>query len=247
MTVKHKPYVEYRTPPQSDNFLTGGIDTSAYDRFRQGVSITTVRHEYLVRPKMWSGDTTHHLQRQVFGVSGLYPDGDAYDDVKRQFNQVDVINYITSGALVPVSTEFYGAGDDDGNIEQFDGVIEPLTIRKLVINLDKSERNRVRAYYSLGNYSRWESTDDVFQESAYGPQQGNAFKDFSESVDEFGDVLINGTGPLLRHLQKLTTEDKVLLSPYDDTVFFTKWTSSDVVVDRQHMLQAFLQLAGSSE
>ena len=247
MTVKHKPYVEYTLPPLSDQFLTGGIDTSAYDRFRQGVSITRQRHEYLVRPKMWTGDINHHLQRQVFGVSGLYPDGDAYDDLKIQFNQVDVINYMTSGALIPVSEEFYGAGDDDGNIEQFDGVMEPLTIRKLVINLDKSERNRVRAYYTMGNYSRWESSDDVLQESSYGPQQTSTFKDFTESVDEFGNVLIDGVGPFLKRLQKLTTEDKVLLSPYDDTVFFTKWTSSDVVRDREHMLQAFLQLAGSSE
>jgi hypothetical protein len=248
MTVKHKPYIEHIIHEPTNQYLTGGMDTTSYDEFRQGVSIRTSIHAYdRIMPKMWSGDITHVLQKQVFGVSGMYSDGDAYDDLKIQFSQIDVINYMASGAIIAVSEEFYGAGDDDGNIESYDGVIEPFTLRKLVINLDRTERNRIRAYYSLGNYSRWESVDDVRQEYEYDTQQMNAYKDINELVDEFGNININVTGSALYRSTKLTVEDRRYITPFNDTDVFTKWNNSNIVSNRSHLLSAYLQLQGSTE
>lgn len=106
------------------------MDTRDIDALRQGVSMLTNRHRYAgVQPKIWVGDLSHEHVQLTFGIENLWRGYSAFDDLRRGYNINDIINHITSGSTVPVTTAFASASDDDGEIEMFNGVIEPLDLR----------------------------------------------------------------------------------------------------------------------
>lgn len=250
--VKHPPYIEASEERTEDTPLSGGIDTTAIDCLRQGVSLRNNRHRYCgTQPKIWAGNLQHHLERQVFGVPGLYPDGDAFDDTGKQFEINAVIDHFRSGN-VSVSEAFMGAGDDDGNIESFDGVIEPLEIRRTVLR--PGEFKTVRRFYGQysdgGNYNRRDKADEVRQEIEFGtPISASPFIEQGSVVVSLPGTQINVTGSLLLGAIEPRDELERVKRPFDDARGLTPQVASSLVASgsgREHLIAGFLGLSGST-
>ena len=126
------PFVEAGTVRTVEQPVSGGQDTTAIDKFRQGVNVKTERHRsdgVLLRAST-TRNFNHQIEINLVGQDGIFSndmtpfsDGEKYDPVQ----------YINSrenaAADLPVG---------DGPIG-FDGVIEPFTIRDIV------DRNTVEA------------------------------------------------------------------------------------------------------
>ena len=249
--VKHPPYVEEATERLEETPVSGGIDTTAVDCLRQGVSIRNARHRYCgTQPKIWAGNTSHHLLKQVFGVPGMYPDGDAFDDTGKQFGIEAVIDHFASGS-VSVSEAFMGAGDDDGQIESFDGVIEPFEIRNDVLRPGQTViTKRFRSQFTDGNIARSGGGDQVRQERFCGIHiESSPYLDQGPLTSSFPRIQIDTTGSDLPRLTKPLPEQEKMIAPFDDTRGVTPSLAKSLVVSgsgREHLLPGLIQLSGST-
>jgi hypothetical protein len=112
---------------QEQYSLTGSIDTTLIDGFRQGVEITQAKHFYAGNSvRIHSGEPGHVLRKNFYGVDrnfllqNEFQELEYYDAVKYINNQ-DIITY-------PLVTH----DSDETENYNFNGIIEPLTIRAFV-------------------------------------------------------------------------------------------------------------------
>lgn len=123
----------------SDAVITGTIDTSSVDKFRQGVEITQQKHWADGIVKIHAGETDHILRRNTFGQdapqindeptlgTSWYKDIDYFDPVKYvQAQEFGAYDYITNLTFPIVTSDV-----DQNENYIFNGVIEPLAIRSV--------------------------------------------------------------------------------------------------------------------
>lgn len=228
--LKHPPYIE--TPRvRLVQPTSGSISTDDVDCFRQGISIRTVQHRFCgTQPKIWVGDVSHVLKPQVFGVADLYPEGGSYDDTGRQFNVYDVITYMSGTATLPVSEFFVDAGDDDGSIEEFDGVIEPFDVRNVVIR-----------------QTRISSSHEVKGEFGAGNKDG----EFTSQVDQRHRCRERNISSIsMAFVESMNIHDSVGVdTPYDDSLAMNTSRLTDVINDqkRANFVSILSRLTGSTD
>jgi len=115
-----------KTLNQDQYSLTGSIDTTLIDGFRQGVEITQAKHFYVGNIlKMHAGEPGHVLRKNFYGADRNFL-------LQNEFKELDYYNAITyinnqDSVTYPLVTH------DSNETENynFNGVIEPLTIRAI--------------------------------------------------------------------------------------------------------------------
>ena len=243
--IKHPPYVEEAAKRVEATPISGGIDTSAIDCLRQGTSIRNDRHRYCgTQPKIWAGNTNHHLQKQVFGVPGMYPDGDAYNDTNSQFSIHAAINHFASG-VTSISEAFLSANNDE-EIDSFDGAIEPLEIRNVVLRPGATVITKLIR-------SPFGEIDGVLQEKHCDGNYAeiSPYIDQGSVVASFPRIIINGSGSDYPLLIKQLPEHRKSIVSFDDTRGTTRSLATNLIISgsgRSHLFSVgLLQLTGSTE
>lgn len=101
-----------------------GMDTSAFDAWRQGVELTQSKFVYgSSQPKFWVGNTKGYGNLITYGQARSwteYENTTSFDDLTIPFNPV---LFITLGQNYPVPIYF-----NDGPMEEEEAIIEPFTI-----------------------------------------------------------------------------------------------------------------------
>lgn len=140
-----EPPKTYICPEEQDPFYEGpkaivpeptksGIDTRLIDAFRQGVEITQQRHFDAGIVKIHAGEPGHVKRQTEFGMrhtnltcGRAFLDNDRFvaeNFIEAQDGSLSLDETFTFPIVV--------SGDGEVETENFDGVIEPLTIRKTV-------------------------------------------------------------------------------------------------------------------
>ena len=116
---------DLKIKPSSTQFvLTGSMITSTFDPYRQGIELTRTKHfDMTAGPKIHAGEPGHVLRKNSYGA-----DRNFFDPVRYEDNTLfDPVNYIKNQETYsfPIVTS------DSFELENynFNGVIEPLTIR----------------------------------------------------------------------------------------------------------------------
>lgn len=123
-------------PPNIDpNASRSGIDTATIDPFRQGVEITQQKHFDLGGVKIHAGEPGHQLRQTLFGMDHTSLEKKTWFKDNEKFNPRTFIgmqeskSYTTDDLFTfPIVTD----SDSDVDSRNYDGVIEPLTIRGIV-------------------------------------------------------------------------------------------------------------------
>ncbi len=198
-----------------------GIDTSLSDPFRQGVEITQLKHFDVGTVKTWAGDPGHVMKRCWYGqdhpqgASDSYKDLDYFDPYDYIRAQQDASSLYASVITYPVIT----SNSDNVASDNYDGVIEPLTIRSAASfsSIDVPfEAHAVRASRMSGNERQNSSTDDVVNVDCY------------DNIVTYGDPYIdlidyfNG----LVQMNACYSVSPTLLSPFNDS----KSGANDVIL-----------------
>lgn len=156
--------------------MIGGHDTTAVDPYVQGVEMTRQRQYDAGLVKIWSGEQGHLVRPNGFGMDrSLFP-GLAFADLDL-FNPVTFIQAqaLESPLWDNIFTFPIVTGDND-QLENFNfnGVIEPLTIRSVVsfFSIEAPlESHAVRANLVSGNDNQNNGTDRVLTVDYFQPNQ----------------------------------------------------------------------------
>lgn len=189
--------------------LSGSMDTSLIDPYTQGVEITRESQYVAGLAKIWSGEPGHRLLKAGFGMErNFFPDPkfaemDLFDPV-RYLRAQEVESPLWYNIITyPIVT---GDNDQMENFN-FNGIIEPLTIRPVVSfsSIETPfESHSVRGSYSGGNLNQLGGSDQVLTVDYFEPtQQAIGYLDM---VDMFEGRPLNG---FFRH--EFTT-----ILPYND-------------------------------
>jgi hypothetical protein len=136
--------------------LSGAMNTSDIDAYTQGVELTTEARYTAGIAKIWSGEPGHVLRRNRFGMDrNTFPN--------RAFADLDLFSPTTFIRAQNVASPLWsnilsfpiviGNNDQMDNLN-FDGVIEPLSIRRPASFTSiegPQEAHSVRATYGSGN------------------------------------------------------------------------------------------------
>ena len=177
------PFVEaptVRTVPQP---VSGGIDTSAYDQFRQGVSIRTAREQFSgMFPKMMPAEQltpNGEDNSTLFGVPKAFKSNVPYRDLQK----FDAVKFIKDD----FRTQIYPQIMRNSSLTdpyQLDGAIEPLTIREAVSMMSiegSNQAHAIRGNLCEGNLDERSKTSQVVQIYDYrAPLKTKPFIDFPE-------------------------------------------------------------------
>lgn len=177
--------------------ISGSIDTRSIDAYAQGVEITTQRRYDAGVVKIWSGEHGHQLRKNRFGMDNerlssgtlAFADSD-YFNAKRFIEAQDSSSPLWSGIITyPIVV-----GDNDqtenGN---FNGVIEPLSIRKIAnfTSIDAPfEAHDVKGAFGNGNYHSRGSTEQVVTVFEFNEREREI--GFLDLIDTLGDIQLNG-------------------------------------------------------
>jgi hypothetical protein len=163
--------------------VTSGSDTTATDQFRQGVELIQQKHYYMGSVKIHSGYPEHKLPQQVFGQSNItITDDNWYDEIDSFRPEVFI-------SLNPAATSsfalrpFNGTNYADENVklsEIYDGVLEPLVIRKNASYFSvesPTEFHNINASLQMGNIDDENYSDLIQDEIEFATFQVSAFVD----------------------------------------------------------------------
>jgi hypothetical protein len=166
--ANHKTYVT--------SSASGSMDTSAVDAFVQGVEITRQAQYDAGLAKIWSGDAGHVLKPCVFGQDkNFFPDP-GFADLEL-FNPVALLRAEESLSPLYYNILTYPiiTGDNDqAENFNFNGIIEPLTIRPIVAFFSIEapfEAHTVRGAFGNGNIDQINGGDVVETISNFEPTQ----------------------------------------------------------------------------
>jgi hypothetical protein len=156
--------------------LSGAIDTSAVDPYVQGVEITRQAQYDAGVVKIWSGNPGHILKPNRFGMDkNFFPDPgfadlDLFDPVRLLKAEAAASPLWFNILTYPIIT---GDNDQAENFN-FNGVIEPLTIRAVVAFFSTEapfEAHTVRGSFGNGNTNQLNGSDVVTTIYAFEPKQ----------------------------------------------------------------------------
>jgi hypothetical protein len=163
-----------------------GMDTSAYDVWRQGVELTDSKYIYgSSQPKIWAGNTLGLTELFVLGQAPSYVDFEgtiAYDDTVYERTSDQVLqNFPVSEKYTQIET---------GPMYRLEAIMEPLTIRSRISDGTVEPERQFRMGVESGNpsdlYQLGTVTDVVVTTIDYKPaKQTRYFVD--GGVRYFGD------------------------------------------------------------
>lgn len=202
---------------QSVSANTGSIDTTLIDGHRQGVEITRWQHFGKGVVKISAGEEGHQPKRNIYGQSNNFA------NVNTTFQDKDIWDsskYLVAQTYVDSTSDVFAAniftwpiivGDNDQlENNNFNGVIEPLTIRALAgfFSIDMPwDAHEVRASLMSGNEDVKRSTDRVSQ--FFNADKRDAFPFFLDMGEENSLLLA------LPFVGYFNTEQKKI-EPYTD-------------------------------
>jgi hypothetical protein len=156
--------------------LSGAMDTSAIDAYTQGVEITSDKRYVAGIAKIWSGEPGHILKNNRFGMDKVTFPGTAFADADL-FNPTRFLEAQDAHSSLFSSILTYPmiVGDDD-RIESlnFDGVIEPLSIKRPAsfTSIDSPyEAHDVYGSFGVGNLDMTRGSDQVYSVDYYEPSK----------------------------------------------------------------------------
>ena len=130
-----------------------GMDTSAFDAWRQGVELTDSKFVYgSSQPKIWAGNTLGITDIVVYGQAPSWVDYEgtiAFDDTVVERTPLQTVQGVPPGEL-DTQTE-------DGPMYRLEAIMEPLTIPGRVNINDLNPERSFRAGLESGN------PDDLYQ------------------------------------------------------------------------------------
>lgn len=198
-------------------------DTSAIDAYTQGVEITSQKRYDAGIAKIWSGEVGHELHTNRFGMDKVTFPGTAFADIDyfnptRFLEAQDAFSPMWSNILTfPIIV-----GEDD-RVENlnFDGVIEPLSIKRPAAFMSTDspyEAHGVYGSFGTGNLDMNRASDQVLTVDYYEPSNKiGAFLDSDSHVNDamakrlpfLDDRLVRNDVPVLEE----TTDMIASLSP----------------------------------
>ncbi len=238
------PFVEAPFVRTISQPVSGGINTSAYDKFRQGISITTDRELFGgMFPKMKPANQrtpTGFQESTVFGQPALFSAEKPFVDIEK-FNPVKFI--ITAGQYQIYPDVFNDSSFLDPY--QMDGAIEPLMIRKaasLSALAGREYAYRIRGSLQAGNIDEHDSTSQIVQIYNYRqPISVKPFIDFPEymGTDVIGAVSIPG----------VVSEVQAVIFPFNDRDFRSRiyLDGPEGAINGSSMVNTALALSGTFE
>lgn len=186
--------------------LTGSMDTKEIDRFRQGVEITRHSHFFAgSMVKIHAGEPGHVLKKNFYGSDRNYLKQNFYQELE-YFDPVKYINYpeIITYPLVTHDT-------DETENYNFNGVIEPLTIRAVaaLYSIDVPfEAHSIKGMMMDGNHEVVMSTNRIV--TVYERKTNYHIPPWMDLIDMIGTV------------KKIPTmvffnDEKAYLNPFNDS------------------------------
>lgn len=177
---------------------SGGIKTSQIDPWRQGVEITDIKHFDAGLVKIHAGEPGHVLPQKHIGYGSSFraeqnywSEVDLFDPVLFIKAQGDSDQFTSSSVTItwPIVSKDYNASD---NFE-FDGVIEPLTIRaqsSFFSNDIPWEAHTVRGALMDGNLDPLRASNRILTVDYFCSEP--EFIGYLDLVDMLGNVPLNG-------------------------------------------------------
>jgi len=196
------------TRDRTVNSLSGSIDTREIDAYAQGVELSQQRRYDAGIFKIWAGEPGHQLRRNRFGMdrndrpSKAFADADFFDPVTFVDAQDAASPFWTPIFTFPIIT----SDSDQSENENFNGVIEPLSIRKVAnfSSIDTPfEAHAVRGAFGNGNIDKQNSSDQVV--SIYEFSEDEREIGFLDLVDLIAGIPLNGFfDGTMAHLEPFT-------------------------------------------
>lgn len=177
------PFIEtpaLRIPPAT----TSGSDTTPFDRFRQGVEVTSQAYRALGLYKAGTGTDDHSLEQTEFGQvielepSLTYTDRTGYAP----------LTYMSGGMTLPFPLDEMRGGF----AELYDGVLEPLAIRMPAAHASIDfpvDHHAIKAGLQAGNVDVMGRADQVVSTRLV---YGTGASPFFDAQETFGDVALPG-------------------------------------------------------
>lgn len=179
---------------KTTSIFTSSIDTSEIDSFRQGVEITHQKFFDAGTVKISAGEPAHVLRKNRFGEDNVWDTDPRYAD-KDYFNPVTFLTaQATASPLLTSILTFPIITSDTTQISNFnfDGVIEPLTIRPAAsfFSIDVPfESHGTRGEIMAGNADSLLSSDMVLTVDYFSVRQSKPFLDM---IELFGTLSTTG-------------------------------------------------------
>ncbi len=184
------PFLEGKHPLDTlrKTYVSNSMNTSGVDPFRQGVELTQDKHFQQGIAKIWSGLAGHAVNLNEYGQHNdeIFPNQRYFQEVAK----FDPVLYLTDYySTQPVVIDSAVSMNDRG----FDGIIEPLTIRKAITftSIDVPfESHSTKASLESGNFDPFRNADQIiskynFKEVSLGDRW------YEDNVDMTGRIPTN--------------------------------------------------------
>lgn len=230
-----EPFVEAPSIRTNLATATSGIDTSAIDGFRQGVSVKTNRHRYAgTLPKLGTGQDDSSLEILVFGQESEFEFNTKFEEILK-FNPVAYINSVDALIFpVVVSNNSYR------NQEKFGSFIEPLSLgpRSLFAGITSDrELNGIFGLIQDGNEDLFGKSDRIIQiiELPRRNYVSRLFFDSSERLEISGKTI---------GLPDIFVEQENVILPFDDSRFHNKSYIEKNTITGEDLISALVKTEG---
>lgn len=220
-------------PSNADQYVfTGSINTSLIDGFRQGVEITRIKHFFAGNsPRIHAGEPGHVLRKNFYGADRNFLKKNAYQEL----DYYDPVEYLLSHESItyPIITH----DSDETENYNFNGVIEPLTIRAVaaLFSIDVPfEAHSIKGLMMDGNTDITMSTSRILTVDD---------KNTKDKIPPWMDLI-----DMIGAVKKIPTmmffnDDKTYLDPFND-ISTKVQLSTNLSID---MNSAVLKMSPSTE
>ncbi len=184
------PFLEGKNPLDTPvrTYVSNSMNTSAVDPFRQGIELTQDKHFQQGIAKIWSGMPGHVVDLNQYGQRDdeIFPNQRYFEEIAK-FNPVLYLTDYYSNQPVVIDSAV------NTNEHGFDGIIEPLTIRKVIAftSIDAPfEPHGTKANLESGNFNLFRNADQIiskynFKEVSLGDHW------YEDNVDMVGSIPTN--------------------------------------------------------
>ena len=185
--------------------LTGSMDTSSIDPYRQGIELTRIKHfDAGSSVKIHAGEPGHILKKNFYGADKNFLKQNYYSDLD-YFDPVEYILFQES-VTYPIITHY----TDETENYNFNGVIEPLTIRAIaaLFSIDVPfEAHSVKGMMMDGNHETTMATSRI--QTVFTKKENHRLPAWLDLVDMMGTA------------KKIPTiaffnDEKTFLNPFND-------------------------------
>lgn len=220
-------------PSNADQYvITGSMNTSAIDAYRQGVEITKAKHFFAgTIAKIHAGEPGHVLRKNSYGTDRNFLNENYYQDLE----YYDPVHYITSEQVLtyPLITE----DSDETENYNFNGVIEPFSIRAVaaLYSIDVPfEAHSIKGMMMDGNFDITQANSQILTVDV----RNSKYKivPWLDLIDMMGTVKKIPT-------MAFFNDDKTFLDPFNDATRKVQ-LSTNLPDD---MVNAVLKMVGSTE